>query len=119
MKQFSLEEYFKNPGRKVVTKNGQNVRIICTDRVGIYPIVALIGNGTEEAYIYSKNGKNGLLSEDLDLYFPSEKQEAWVNIYRDSRGKLYTFTNVFDGEYKARLYANSKVVATCKIEWEE
>ena len=32
MKQFSIEEYLKNPDRKVVTRNGLPVRIICTDR---------------------------------------------------------------------------------------
>ena len=42
MKQFSLEEYLKNPDRKVVTRNGLPVRIICTDRKDKWPIVALV-----------------------------------------------------------------------------
>ena len=33
MKQFSLEEYLANPSKKVVTRDGRNVRIICTDLV--------------------------------------------------------------------------------------
>ena len=32
MKNFNLEEYLKNPSRKVVTRAGISVRIICTDR---------------------------------------------------------------------------------------
>ena len=32
MKQFSLKEYLANPSRKVVTRDGKNVRILCTDR---------------------------------------------------------------------------------------
>ena len=43
MKQFNLEEYLKNPSRKVVTRDGRNVRIICTDKRGTnFPIVALV-----------------------------------------------------------------------------
>lgn len=42
MKQFNLEEYQKNPNRKVITRDGRNVRIICTDkRKDDYPILAL------------------------------------------------------------------------------
>ena len=32
MEQFSLEKYLANPSRKVVTRSGHSVRIICTDR---------------------------------------------------------------------------------------
>ena len=31
MKQFSLEEYLNNPSKKVVTRDGRDTRIICTD----------------------------------------------------------------------------------------
>ena len=42
MKQFSLEEYLKNPSRKVVTRDGRNVKIHCTDLMYGPPIVAKI-----------------------------------------------------------------------------
>lgn len=32
MEQFSLAEYLKNPTRPIVTREGDSVRIICTDR---------------------------------------------------------------------------------------
>ena len=32
MKQFNLKEYLKDPNKKGVTRDGRNVRIICTDR---------------------------------------------------------------------------------------
>lgn len=32
MKPFSLKEYLKNPNKKVVTRDREEVRIICTDR---------------------------------------------------------------------------------------
>ena len=42
MKQFNLKEYLKDPNKKVVTRDGRNVRIICTDRQGgDRPILAL------------------------------------------------------------------------------
>ena len=48
MKQFSLNEYLANPSRKVVTRDGHSVRIICTDADGKAPVVALIKYEDEE-----------------------------------------------------------------------
>ena len=42
MKHFNLEEYIQNPSRKVVTRDGRNARIICTDAKALYPIIALV-----------------------------------------------------------------------------
>lgn len=44
MKEFSLEEYLKNPDREVVTRYGHKVRIICTDKKNhdSHPIIALV-----------------------------------------------------------------------------
>lgn len=42
MKQFNLDEYLKNPNRKIVTRDGRAVRIICIDKKSdAWPIVAL------------------------------------------------------------------------------
>lgn len=63
MKQFSLEEYLKNPNRKVITREGMNVRIICTDKKGdSYPILALcpMNDGSERLSSYLPNGKEYL-----------------------------------------------------------
>ena len=56
---FTLEEY-QGGKYKVVTKNGESVRIICTDRDSKRPIVALIKykDGVEGLYNYYPNGKN-------------------------------------------------------------
>ena len=40
MKPFNLDEYLKNPSRKVVTRDAVNARIICTDARGVYPVIA-------------------------------------------------------------------------------
>lgn len=49
MKPFNLEEYLANPSKKLVTKGGKEVRILCTDRKHKdYPIVALVKNKQRE-----------------------------------------------------------------------
>ena len=120
MKQFNLEEYLKNPSKKVVTRDGSKVRIICTDRKDVdYPIVALIDSrGKEETLSYTKNGYfyyDGRKDVN-DLFFAPEKHEGWVNVYRI--GGLGCRC-IFDSEEKARQCADNGVVATVKIEWEE
>ena len=42
MKQFTVEEYQKNPNRKVITRDGKSVRIVYTDMIGTsYPVLAI------------------------------------------------------------------------------
>ena len=122
MKQFSLEEYLKNPSKKVVTRDGKSVRIRCTDRKdAVYPIVALIdSNGKEEILSYTKNGYfyyDG--SKDVnDLFFAPEKHEGWANIY----GKFLA-CDIFSTKEEAEEYVKrvgaKDFAATAKIEWEE
>ena len=59
MKPFNLEEYLKNPSRKVVTRDGRPVRIICTDRKGATPIIALVNDGLSEelGHAFYSDGK--------------------------------------------------------------
>ena len=120
MKQFNLEEYLKNPSRKIVTRDGRNARIVCTDKKGANPILALVTQHdsiTEDIYLYTKNGE---LSEGnstkSNLFFAPEKHEGWVNVYRI--GGL-SCGRVFDSEEKARKGADDGTIATVKIEWEE
>ena len=90
MKQFSLEEYLKNPQKKVITKDGRNARIICTDRSGltIKPIVALVTmlNGDEVVKTYWEDGieTHGYEGYPSDLFFVTEKKTKWLNVYRDN-----------------------------------
>ena len=118
MKPFNLEEYLKNPSKKVVTKEGKKVRIICTDARGSYPVVALIEESYyDNALSYTDDGKlyNGE-SNVYDLFFAPEKHEGWVNVYRDFDGMMCG--SVFATEEDAKC--NAKIaIATVKIEWEE
>ena len=118
MKPFSLEEYLKNPNRKVVTRNGRSARIICTDAKGNYPIVALIEEGGyDNALSYTKDGKLYVgETNDYDLFFAPEKHEGWVNVYRDFDDVMCG--SVFATEEDAKCKAET-AIATVRIEWEE
>lgn len=76
MEQFSLEKYLENPERKVVTRGGWKVRILCTDRKGTaLPIIALVEvtEGEEEKIIsYNSDGRDAYLNEKWDIFFADE-----------------------------------------------
>ena len=119
MKAFSLEEYLKNQKRKVVTRDGRNVRIVCTDvKSELYPVLALVDNwGAEICNSYTKEGRFRPDNEaHRDLFFASEKHEGWVNVYRDFDDVMCG--SVFATEEDAKCNAKT-AIATVKIEWEE
>ena len=123
MKQFNLEEYLANPSRKVVTREGESVRIICTDYYGIKPIIAKIEGG-EHSYPFYGDGKFLSCKEpsNCDLFFAPEKHEGWLNVYRHTDTGEVTFGAILHtSREKAEKIgrADSYYVATTKIEWEE
>ena len=116
MKQFNLDEYLKNPSRKVVTRDGRNARIICTDAKGNCPVVGLVDyENYEVALNVTKNGK---IDGVLDLFFAPEKHEGWINVYK-AGNTPHSDTCVWPTEEEAKKWANDDYVATVKIEWEE
>lgn len=127
MKPFNLEEYLKNPSRKVVTRDGRSVRIICTDRKeNSYPIIALCTNIFDEGVIeYHKDGRYVNEKEsEYDLFFAPEKKEGWVNIYkrRDGEfrlGNLIIYSTKKEAEEYKCNFDNFDYTATIRIEWEE
>mgnify|MGYP004581260135 CR=1 FL=1 len=125
MRQFNLEAYLKNPNQKIVTRTGNPVRIICTNRKNEkYPIVALVqdSNGNyEDTYHYTINGEwsKGAINPP-DLLFVPEKKEGWINIYKTpdevtSLSEIYTSKEVAEASAKNCVY----YITTTKIEWEE
>ena len=119
MKPFSLEEYLKNPSRKIVTRCGKNARIICTDAKNVYSVVALIAEDkSERVETYLKDGRYSESRQSSDdLFFTPEKHEGWVNVYR-TQGKLGCMF-IYDSEKEARRNGGETAIATVKIEWEE
>ena len=127
MKQFSLAEYLKNPSRKVVTRDGREARIICTDRKDAdYPIIALVSRESiekESTLYYTKEGRfyvNGL--SESDLFFVAERREGWINIYKGADGNSYVGDSyIFKSEENAEKtgMTDKDYIGAIKIEWEE
>lgn len=125
MKAFNLKEYLENPERKVVTRNGRKVRIVCTDRKGDTPIIALVydaNDGQEYGYAFYSDGKYFIDKDDeFDLFFAPEKHEGWIIINkwpdgdRDTNGIIYST----ELDIPDIPIVGGKRVATIKIEWEE
>ena len=116
MKPFNLEEYLKNPSRKVVTRSGKPVIIHCTNYESDGPIIAEV-KGYNKSRSYQRNGRYYLYDDsNFDLFFAPEKHEGWVNVYRDFDDVMCG--SVFATEEDAKCKAKT-AIATVKIEWEE
>ena len=125
MKQFNLEEYLKNPTKKVITRDGKSARIICTNRLDEnYPVLALVNNeGAEECYSYTTFGKvytNQKIDYGIDLFFAPEKKSAWINLYK-MNSIISPGPRVYDTKEEAESAAGDKsyYISTIKIKWEE
>ena len=122
MEQFSLEQYLENPNRKVVTREGKSVRIICVNRLSDdYPIVALILNKDKEVIeCYTKDGK--FLENKIynyDLFFAPIKKEGWVNMYKTRSGAAQ-IGQIYSSKEEAEMCRkDTNYISTAKIEWEE
>lgn len=126
MEQFSLEKYLTNPSRKVVTRDGCPVRILCTDKKSYNEqIVGLImgNNGIEFISTWTQQGKSFFNSDTPnDLFFAPEKHEGWVNLYKyANKDCAYYLGSINNSKAEAenKRDTSDKCVATIRIEWEE
>lgn len=127
MKQFNLKSYIANP-RKVITRDGRNVRILCVDAKGDYPVVALIPDGegeykrdSPEAYTEDGYNYSGRISY-LDLFFAPEIHEGWANVFGGADGNSYVgdsriFKSKEEAEKEGKKWKD--YISTVRIEWEE
>ena len=122
MKQFNLEEYLKNPLRKVITRDGRNVKILCTNFTKAQHIIAQI-EGNDYSTAFHKDGifVNGFES-NCDLFFAMEKHEGWINIFKYNFGEpfigdMHIFRSKEEAEESAKN--DRTYVKSIKIEWEE
>ena len=124
MEKFNLKKYLANPSRKVVTKDGRKVRILCTDRrYENYPIVALVqicdNYLNEEVYTYTENGELDIEHPYRDdLFFAPEKHEGWVNVYEEGTNR-YLDGCICVTKEEAKRIRGYGYITTIKIEWEE
>ena len=118
MKQFSLDEYLNNTSRKVVTRDGRNVRIHCTNYSARYPIIAeMEGVGYSDSF--DPGGRYSINAESCnDLFFAPENREGWINLYKDTEGN-YVTSQVYKTKKSAEASSCRTCIATIKIEWDE
>ena len=125
MKQFDLQEFLKNPTRPIVTRDGHDVRIICTNRIDkTHSILALLfedeDRDREVVYQYTAKGEYyAHASSPHDLCFAPIKKEGWINVYRGNGGcNTFVCNRIFATKEEARREKRD-IIATIKIEWEE
>ena len=123
MTPFNLEEYLKNPSRKIVTRDHHPVRIICTNHDNIsYPIVGAI-KGYDFPFCFSEDGYvvGSKCNDANDLFFAPEKHEGWVNVYKEFKSNSHYMGRICNSEEEAKKKTdiNGIYLATIKIEWEE
>ena len=127
MKPFNIKEYLKNPNRKVVTRDGRNVKIICTNFDSKkYPIIGEI-KGYGYPAIYDEEGHAPCSDYDnsTDIFFAPEKKEkheGWVNLYLDTNYNTHTpGACIYKSKKSAEKTGKSckNYITTAKIEWEE
>ena len=128
MKPFNLKEYLKNPSRKVVTRNGDIVKIHCTDFVDErYPIIARIEDASA-SISFTKDGKYEYSRDTkYDLFFAPEKHEGWIYIFKHFPNNDYLYncsrtkSQVFESKESAEKEGKDCLgyITTIKIEWDE
>lgn len=124
MEQFNLGKYLANPKRKVVTRDGRNVRIVCTDRQGgDRPILILCfeSDGIERCFSCLPNGRRYVdIDSRMDLFFAPEKHEGWINLYKIN-SSISPGPLTYNTKKEAESAAGNRpdYISTIKIEWEE
>lgn len=124
MKEFNLE--LAKAGHPVQTRDGRPARIICYDRKGNKPIVALVyekEDNVEHHHFYFNDGKflTSMSKSPEDLVMAQTKKEGWVNIYKSFAGTRYC-GNIYPSEEEAINHVDDfgdTHLTTTKIEWEE
>lgn len=84
-KPFDLEA--AKAGEPICTRDGREARIICFDRIGNLPIVALVKNGEhEDVYRYHNNGRDNKNNEekDYDLFMKPQIKTGWINVHKNN-----------------------------------
>ena len=120
MKPFNLEEYLKNPSKKVVTRDGRAVKIHCTDYIDedSGSVIAKI-EGDVYSNSFREDGRYVDYEEtNNDLFFAPEKHEGWINLYKDD-DFVYVSMDTFNTKKEAEAASCSTCIDTVKIEWEE
>lgn len=133
MRLFTIADCQRNEQGHLVAqrRDGKQVRIVCTDAAGEFPIRGLCRelnaaggeydanlSWTKEGYIHrTKRG------QDWDLVPAKGKKVGWVNIYEGDADKVEKngaiAANIFASQQRANSAALMDRLACIRIEWEE
>lgn len=113
MEKFSLKEHLKNPSKKVVTRDGKPIKIICVNKLGNYPIVGLIkiNENCEKPLTFTEDGYNIIgQNTNRDLFFDSEKETSIktfedLNIHIEHNGRMWA-KEFFNNGYGISIIRN-------------
>ena len=116
MKRFTLTEYLKNPDIPVVTEDGKPVRIICTDRFGGYPVLALVSR----TYVFGEKGEDlGEYNEfgesvhgNGQLFFKPVDKTKWVCVFLGKKPDEPEII-ITDNEHNLEIYKTRYDFAGC------
>lgn len=125
---FNLEEYLKNPSRRVVTRDGREVRIKCTDMDGSngMVIVGLVRDdlmNKERPLTWTKEGQYFVEAGETvnDLFFEDSKEfnkRGWVNVYKSPGGEII-LGNVRKSKEEAEQSNRGDSIDIIEISWKE
>lgn len=111
-------------GAKIQARNGYPARIICTDRKGGFPLIALLDADTGEIVMtYTECGRCNINAESsYDLVMSPTKK--YINIIQDKDGKYHCSKKSYPTVEMAKelegfvlhKYKGSRYVATIEIE---
>lgn len=121
MKPFSIKEHLEHPDWKVVTREGEPVRILCTDLDDDdYPVAAATKNRYVDRYaadgLFQAGGET-----KYDLFFYFKKFEAWT-LFVKCAGNFVLGSIFYDTIEEARRVQESdpgRYGAIVKLKWEE
>ena len=121
MKPFNLKEYLEHPDWEVVTREGEPVRILCTDLDdNDYPVAAATRNRHVDRYTADGLFQAGKETK-YDLFFYFKKFEAWT-LFVKCAGNFVLGPIFYDTIEEARRVQESdpdKYGPIVKVEWEE
>lgn len=113
-KPFNLEAAKR--GEPVITREGAQVRILCTDAMDEdYPIICLVRRRNQEiTKIYTIDGfyTSNKVECCNDLVMAPIIREYWANVYKSSRGELYVGANQYPSKEAAEEQAEDRYVNT-------
>jgi hypothetical protein len=107
--------------KPIQTQDGRSVRIICTDKKGMLPIVALVDIGPRESVRqYDNAGRlHGVIYRTpQDLVNVPEKHKIWGILFYDKKAKYFWSGTYTTEEQRDRVYVSLSEYVVRKFEHE-